>query len=372
MATNSGGLGTCNVSLRVYKETISSLKEVATWQNEKFVSRRKTRRSSPTEQDDPLGLHVEERDSGKISEEQLQTMYPESSGNIGADNFEPGYFLLDRHRSTTFEDLKAGLSYLKRKVDGENESQLSFIKSNVSSIVDQLDTLRSIKKRYDIDNTEYGKDPTVKVEKAIEAAKVKADQMFFDVLGRKDRADATRNALNVMNRFKFLFYLPANIESNIAKGDYDRVIDEYERAKSLYGDTENEIFQKYLAEIDSGIAVLQCELSKKLKQESLPLDQRKRLIANLVQLNHEQDPAWETLQISYSRLLKTLDTCLNDHLTNERKATSLPKPILMYPNNAANRNNKSIFPSNENAGELFFPFAQIAIFFLYNNLFIFS
>jgi hypothetical protein len=26
------------------------------------------------------------------------------------------------------------------------------------------------------------------------------NQMFFDVLGRKDRADATRNALNVMNR----------------------------------------------------------------------------------------------------------------------------------------------------------------------------
>ena len=58
----------------------------------------------------------------------------------------------------------------------------------------------------------------MKVEKSIEAAKIKADQMFFDVLGRKDRADATRNALNVMNRFKFLFYLPANIEANIAKG----------------------------------------------------------------------------------------------------------------------------------------------------------
>ena len=127
---------------------------------------------------------------------------------------------MDKHRSTNFEDLKAGVSYLKRKVDGENESQLSFIKSNVNSIVDQLDTLRDIKRRYDIDNKEYGRDPTVKVEKSIEAAKIKADQMFFDVLGRKDRADATRNALNVMNRFKFLFYLPANIEANIAKGTH--------------------------------------------------------------------------------------------------------------------------------------------------------
>jgi hypothetical protein len=37
-----------------------------------------------------------------------------------------------------FEDLKAGLAFLKRKVDGENETQLSFIKANVNSIVIQL------------------------------------------------------------------------------------------------------------------------------------------------------------------------------------------------------------------------------------------
>ena len=38
------------------------------------------------------------------------------------------------------------------------------------------------------------------VEKSVAEAKKEADQMFYDVLGRKDRADATRNALNVMNR----------------------------------------------------------------------------------------------------------------------------------------------------------------------------
>ena len=127
----SGGLGTCNVSLRIYKETIGPLKEVASWMPEKLISRRKLRKSSPTEQDDPLGLHVEERDSGKISEEQLQIMFPEATGNINSDGFEPAYFLLDKHRGTNFEDLKAGVSYLKRKVDGENESQLSFIKVRI-------------------------------------------------------------------------------------------------------------------------------------------------------------------------------------------------------------------------------------------------
>lgn len=44
-----------------------------------------------------------------------------------------------------------------------------------------------------------------------------AEAVFDDVLGRKDRADATRNALGVLNRFKLLFYLPNTIEKNIQK-----------------------------------------------------------------------------------------------------------------------------------------------------------
>ena len=115
---------------------------------------------------------------------------------------------------------------MRRKVDGENESQLSFIKANISSIMDQMDTLKGVKKRYEIDSQQVGKNPTARVEKAISQAKQEADRMFQDVLGRKDRADSTRNALNVLNRFRFLFNLPANIKANLAKGDYDRIIDE--------------------------------------------------------------------------------------------------------------------------------------------------
>lgn len=46
-----------------------------------------------------------------------------------------------------------------------------------------------------------------------------------------------------------------------------------------------------------------------------------------VQLDHDQDPAWECIQINYNRLLKTVDTCRDEHLALERKASSLPKPL---------------------------------------------
>ena len=47
-----------------------------------------------------------------------------------------------------------------------------------------------------------------------------AEDLFQDVLRRKDRADATRNALGVLHRFKWLFNLPHTIDTNITKVIY--------------------------------------------------------------------------------------------------------------------------------------------------------
>ena len=84
---------------------------------------------------------------------------------------------------------------------------------------------------------------------------------------------------------------------------------------------------KYLEEVEAGVDVLKDELSKKLREENVPLEQRKRIIANLVQLNSEQDPAWECIQISNDRLLRSLDQLRDKHLALDRKTSTLPKPF---------------------------------------------
>ena len=48
-------------------------------------------------------------------------------------------------------------------------------------------------------------------------AKSCADGLFQEVLGRKDKADSTRNALSVLTKFRFLFHLPLNMQRNIQK-----------------------------------------------------------------------------------------------------------------------------------------------------------
>lgn len=66
----------------------------------------------------------------------------------------------------------------------------------------------------------------------VSQAREKAESVFKDVLARKvlsivlifdllfhskDTADATRNALSVLTRFKFIFFLPKQIDENMAK-----------------------------------------------------------------------------------------------------------------------------------------------------------
>ena len=209
--------------------------------------------------------------------------------------------------------------------------------------MDQLDTLRSVKKRYEIDNREYGSDPTEKVEKAVTDCKDEADKMFFDVLGRKDKADKTRNALMVLNRFKFLFHLPANIRGHLVKEDYDRVIEEYERARSLYGNSEESLFQTYLAEAEKGVQQMKVTLTSKLREGSLPVETQKKLIGSLMQLDTEGDPAWECVQTKYRLTFELMETCKNKHANLDATSALRPGNVVTSANSSPAGKIRSMF-----------------------------
>lgn len=98
-------------------------------------------------QDDPLGLSIEGND--KKFPDDLREIFPENSGDLSRENFSPCYFLLENHHATSFDDLRAGYSYLKRKVEGQKEGQLSFLKTHVGAVMDQLETMMNLKGKMD-------------------------------------------------------------------------------------------------------------------------------------------------------------------------------------------------------------------------------
>lgn len=264
---------------------------------------------------------------------------------MASEQFVAGWFLLEHHHATTFDDLRAGLAFLRRKVEGQKEGQLSFLKANVSSVMDQLDTLSILKERFEADVKEHGHDPTARVEKAIDKSMIEANKLFDEVLSRRDRADATRNALGVLQRFKFLFSLPVTIERNIRKGDYDVVINDYARAKNLFSKTDIAIFKKVLFEVEQRIGKLREILRAKLQHMPISLEEQKKIIRNLENLEAPGDPAWDGIKCHSSYITQQLHACKDEHVAAE--ATGLEEMSRSFKSNlqstpSSNKFNKTL------------------------------
>lgn len=132
--------------------------------------------------------------------------------------------------------------------------------------------------------------------------------MFDDVLSRRAKADKSRAALSVLNRYKFLFCLPTNIEKNATKNEFDIIVNDYARAKNLYGKSEVPLIQKVLAEVDEIILEIRRKLHKKIQEMPQGVEQQKKFVKSLINLEMQQvgtiqaeklkiiDPAWDAIE----------------------------------------------------------------------------
>ncbi|XP_064542046.1 exocyst complex component 2 [Drosophila montana] len=331
VTTISGGMGTSTVQFRAYHETIGPLKESAVWIEESpsqnFAWGRRTLTQSGLTQEDPLGLSIEGNEQ-KIPED-LRDLFPDACGDLSQENFSPAWFLLENHLATSFEDLKAGLAFLKRKVESQKEGQLSFLKSNAGSVIDQLDTLMNIRDKLQEDVKLHGSEPLNILEQSIENSISESQKIFTDVLVRKEKADSTRSVLFALSRHKFLFCLPNTVDRRAKAGEYDIVVNDYSRAKNLFGKTELAIFRQVLEEVDQRILLIRRQLHEKVVKMPQSVDQQKKLIKALTSLELQQsgtpigdrlrntDPAWDAIEARAKYLEATFRQTFEQHANKD-------------------------------------------------------
>ncbi|CAH2262199.1 jg26825 [Pararge aegeria aegeria] len=324
VTTKSGGEGTSTVQFRGYHESIGPVKESAVWVEEAAPPSLPwgRRPMSPTAYTppDPLGLSTE-GDDCKFPEEELNELFPDGSGNLSDENFQPGWYLLEHHSNTSFEDLKAGMVFLQRKVEGQKEGQLSFLKANTGAVMDQLDRLVLLKNMYEEDQRKNGKEPLPSLQAAIEESISLADSLFSEILSRKENADKTREALSLLTRHKFLFQLPASIDKNIRKKEYDLVVNDYSRVKNLFGNTDVKLFQKILDEIDKKIEDLKENLHTRMKTMPVNVQEQTKYIRLLNSLNWEGDAAWIAITTRKEYLISLLNK-VKDHFKQKEDQES--------------------------------------------------
>uniref|UniRef100_A0A8C1A6P4 Exocyst complex component 2 n=1 Tax=Cyprinus carpio carpio TaxID=630221 RepID=A0A8C1A6P4_CYPCA len=360
VTTKSGGLGTSTVSFKLLKpERIGILDQSAVWVDELSYYDMRTDRNkgiSPLSlrPANPLGIEIDKYTTvqkllkplsythqvWKVPLKDLENMFPRMSGDFTSENFSATWYLMENHSSTSFEQLRVAVANLKKQASKKNEGSLAYVKGGLSTFFEAQDALAAIHQKLESDGTEkVGGSMTQRLENVLNRASETADTLFQEVLGRKDKADSTRNALNVLQRFKFLFNLPLNIERNIQKGDYDVVINDYEKAKSLFGNTEVPVFKKVYSEVETRIEALRKLLLDKLLETPSTLHDQKRYIRYLSDLHAPGDPAWKCIIAQHKWILQLMQNCKEDFI-KEQKGThtqmdrssslnriSLPAPV---------------------------------------------
>ncbi|KFM07478.1 Exocyst complex component 2 [Aptenodytes forsteri] len=315
VTTKSGGKGTSTVSFKLLKpEKIGILDQSAVWVDEMNYYDMRTDRNKgipplSLRPANPLGIEI---DKGRFPQKDLEALFPGMSADFTSENFSAAWYLIENHSTTRFVAIN-------KQANKKNEGSLAYVKGGLSTFFEAQDALSAIHQKLEADGTEKVEGSmTQKLENVLNRASNTADTLFQEVLGRKDKADSTRNALNVLQRFKFLFNLPLNIERNIQKGDYDVVINDYEKAKSLFGKTEVQVFKKYYAEVETRIEALRELLLDKLLETPSTLHDQKRYIRYLSDLHAPGDPAWQCIGAQHQWILQLMHNCKESYVKEQK------------------------------------------------------
>ncbi|KAM9308773.1 exocyst complex component 2 [Gastrophryne carolinensis] len=332
VTTKSGGKGTSTVFFKLLKpDKIGILDQSAVWVEEMNYYDMRTDRNkgiSPLSQRpaNPLCIDI---DRGKVPHQDIEVLFPGKSGDFNSEKFCATWYLLENHSTASFEQLKIAANNLRKQASKKNEGNVAYVKGGLSTFFEAQNALAAIHQKLEADGTEKVEGSmTQKLEKVLKSASTTADTLFQEVLGRKDKADSTRNALNVLQRFKFLFNLPLNIEKNIQKGDYDVVINDYEKAKSLFGKTEVEVFKKVYTEVETRIEALRALLLEKLLETPSTLHDQKRYIRYLSELHAPGDPAWQCIGAQHKWIVQLMHGCKDGYLKELKGNPMLQSPLL--------------------------------------------
>ena len=78
------------------------------------------------------------------------------------------------------------------------------------------------------------------------------------------------------------------MERSAAAGEYDVVVNDYSRAKNLFGRTDIPIFKKVMDEVDNRVLGIRKQLFEKVTKMPQSVEQQKKLIKALISLEAQQ------------------------------------------------------------------------------------
>ncbi|TNN05780.1 Exocyst complex component 2 [Schistosoma japonicum] len=250
------------------------------------------------ELDHSTGLPISElsRISMPLSESALREIYPRSgSVHLADKDFNPVMFLLKFYKNSNFNDLLITVRNFRHSMGQEGPSEpVNVIRTNLVLIFRCLDGMDYLRHKLESEkkSIETRSSHDSRLESILYDARTLGYRLFEDILQRRNRGDSIKNAISVMQRYQFLFNLPHAIRTNISKGDYNLVLNDYLRAKSLFSTSDTEVLRRIYSDVETVVANFSVMLRNQLISMPIDCDEARHKIGYLTQLEVDYDPGW--------------------------------------------------------------------------------
>ncbi|CAF1042691.1 unnamed protein product [Rotaria sp. Silwood1] len=310
--TKSGGIGSCSVGFYGRVEQAGQFQEVAVWIDEDAVTlfglnTSKAPAFLPGTGDTVTGSTTDA--SSVTPAEELYEMFPTSSTDITQPNFNPYYYLLAHKSNATFDELRQNLEHLQKTRADNKGASTTLVKNNIASFMEAVDIMKDIRRLSADDRKKNFYEPVIKLVEEISRI---AHSMYDTDLARKDYSDIIRNALNVIQRYKFIFHLPQTIERSVKREEYEKVINDLVRARAAFETVDSKVFRNIQREVEQQIQNLRTLFRQRLTEFPSSLDDQKLFIRYLHSLDPRADPAWDCIIHQKAALIEVLRSCAVD------------------------------------------------------------
>ncbi|CAH8635391.1 unnamed protein product [Schistosoma intercalatum] len=313
VVTDSGGFGTAAVIYRQNILRVVSPQTVVTYWSED------DRRVAPTsgstsagssgstvavgcvpgaELDHSTGLPMSElsRISMPLSNSALREIYPRSgSVHLADKDFNPVMFLLKFYKNSNFNDLLVTVKNFRQSMGQEGPGEpVNVIRTNLVLIFRCLDGMDGLRRRLDNEKKSFETNDSndLRLESILYDTRTLGHRLFEDILKRRNRGDSIKNAISVLQRYQFLFNLPHAVRTNISEGDYNLVLNDYLRAKSLFSSSDTEVLRRIYSDVETVVANFSVMLRNQLISMPIDCDDARHKIGYLTQLEVDYDPGW--------------------------------------------------------------------------------
>ncbi|KNC87459.1 hypothetical protein SARC_00441 [Sphaeroforma arctica JP610] len=286
---------------------------------------------------DPLCIYKDEKKSkGKFKENvliaetavdppilaSLRETYPLGTSDPASANFVPAWFFAEKHANTPLHLLMVGSENLDALIVKQEHAVTSLMKDNFDRYVACQDVILTMQQVLERERDETGGDLTKGLQDNQQIVSTMASDYIKPLLARRDRAEAIRSVIGVLNRYKFLVGLPHAMRLAITNGQYLIAVTEYEKALSLYGHSEVDFVQQVLGEVETIADDLRTTLLDKLRQPRASMADRELYIDYLLRLGSTEDPSWMVIGYVRDGLCLMLNTCaMRYHAIPENEET---------------------------------------------------